>query len=179
MIDLNELNLDMTGVEYEVAPVFTVPDTGTYKAEITDVEVAKSKKGNPMLVLDWQITEGDFTGARVRQWAVLLYVKDGLKRWGYDFVPLARHAGAWSDDLYERNSLWSGSATPKSLKKVVDALPGTTGSIDVEKQPGEPYAVKDDMGIPTGEIREGRDRARVNGFRLDPADKAPSVSFDL
>lgn len=179
MIDLNEINLDMEGVEYEDSPVFTVPDTGTYRAEITDVDVSKSKKGNAMLVVDWQITEGEFTGARVRQWAVLQYVKDGSRRWGFDFVPMARYAGAWSDDLKERNTMWAGRAAQKSLMKVVDALPGATGTIDVEKQPGEPYEVKDDMGVPTGEVREGRDRARVNGFRLDPADTVPEVSFDL
>lgn len=44
---------------------------GKYLAELVDVQESESSTGNPMLVWEWEIAEGDFGGNTVRSWTTL------------------------------------------------------------------------------------------------------------
>lgn len=188
MITAAEISFDMTDVDVQESE-YRTPTAGTYQAEVASVEVAKSKKGNPMLVIDWRITEGEFEGVSVRDWCVVLYPskkQPGKFEWSFSYRDLAKAAGYWPSSITERNKLYNKDKFGESVLAVADHLVGQAAAITIEVEPGQEYEVKDDMGIPTGETRIGRDRARVASFRVQEAPAAGEavalgggVSFDL
>lgn len=72
--DLKELNSLFNEVkdlkEEELNGYVQIPD-GIYKAIIDDLEITESKAGNPMFVISYQITDGEFTGEIHKQFILL------------------------------------------------------------------------------------------------------------
>lgn len=61
------LKVNLAGVE--VGGVNVPP--GRYLSELVDVQEGESKTGNPMLIWEWEISEGDYSGNTIRSWTSL------------------------------------------------------------------------------------------------------------
>lgn len=72
--DLKELNALFNEVkdlsEEEVNGYFRMPD-GNYNAVIDDLEITESKNGNPMFVLSFKITDGEYKDQIHKQFIML------------------------------------------------------------------------------------------------------------
>jgi hypothetical protein len=54
----------------------SVPE-GDYVVDLVEIERSTSKKGNDMLVIDFEVAEGDYSGKRVRAWYTLTEAAKG------------------------------------------------------------------------------------------------------
>lgn len=77
-------------IDFSNAPSDEAPESGTYPCVITKVEETVSQSsGNPMLVVDFKITDGDYEGRQIRSFQslqpqALFAVKGMLKALGTD-----------------------------------------------------------------------------------------------
>ncbi len=55
----------------EVADGGGFVEPGKYRAKLVECEEADSSKGNPMLVWQWEIVEGEFEGSTIKSWTSL------------------------------------------------------------------------------------------------------------
>lgn len=73
MIDFDALmNLDVAeSISFEPLP------KGQYKVTVDACELGESKKGKPMYILDFVITDGEYAARQIRYWLVMV-TKNGL-----------------------------------------------------------------------------------------------------
>lgn len=62
---------------------------GSYVVKVVQAEEAESRNGNPQIVVDLQVCEGDFSGAEIRDWITVTEVSMGrvvqvLQALGFD-----------------------------------------------------------------------------------------------
>ena len=60
-----DFNLEDVSTEREILP----PDQ--YEAKIFDAEATMSSNGNPMIIITWEIMDGEFAGRRWKDYVVL------------------------------------------------------------------------------------------------------------
>lgn len=63
-------------------------DPGKYRAKLMECEEEESSSGNPMLVWQWEIAEGDFIGNTIKSWTslqdhALFGLKEHMEAFGF------------------------------------------------------------------------------------------------
>lgn len=180
---MSDLFPDMSGLEIapEVRSWEPIP-AGTYDARATHAEYGVSKAGSPMLIVDWEVTQGEHAGKTARCWTVFKF-RTGINR------ALVNHldaVGLWPDTKDGRVKAL-GVDREVTFNALLEKIIGRDAEIDIEVQEGRIRVDEDGQRIPefdeNGEVQEDADgniiwsrwpdRSMIKNVRF-PAPKKPA-----
>nr|DAW15494.1 MAG TPA: Protein of unknown function (DUF669) [Caudoviricetes sp.] len=122
MIDFDALmNLDVAeSMSFEPLP------KGRYKVTVDACELGESKKGKPMYILDFVVTDGEYAARQIRYWLVMV-TKNGLH---WDLPKFCTASGnPWPTERTER--------TIDYYNQVALDIVGKTATITVDVEESE------------------------------------------
>lgn len=110
-------------------PVFRCLEAGTYSAKIDKVEFKTSQAGNPMLVIDYSVDDGEGGAVALSDYVILFF--DNGKRRNAAFKALLAAAGR---DVSRPGM--SADEVKKGVIAILEKMPGRDATLDLKVQAG-------------------------------------------